>query len=429
MKKLIILYLMFLCTPSVKAQEPTDNFELEIKGRDTSHAFASNRAVELITDVKNISKTSLLNAELSICVQSYSGQELKTFATAVKEILANSTFQYTFSLDIKDKGFYIAEITLKDSLKQQIIAKTHGFSVNPEQVISQYPKPKDFKYFWVKTLDELAQVPPNYVLTERTDLGNDSMGVYSVEFRSLDNVRVQGWYIYPKNKKNLRAVVFTQGYTTDNAFSKGYLSITDYAQFLINIRGHGSSKKDVNPGFPAYLEYGLNSPYTYIFRGAYMDCIRSVDFLCSRPEIDCNRIGVWGASMGGALALATAALDRRIKWCVFDLPFLSDFRNYFEIGSWPSFQMRNYASRNGKSMEDIYKVLDYVDIKNLAPWVQCPVMMGVGLLDMTCPPAINFAAFNNLKVKNKQFFLFPEFGHNMPEWYYKHVRASFLDKL
>jgi cephalosporin-C deacetylase len=266
-------------------------------------------------------------------------------------------------------------------------------------------------------------------LTERNDLGNDSMAVYSVEFRSLDSARIQGWYIYPKNKKNLRAVIYTQGYTAENIFSTGYLQFTEYAQFLLNIRGHGSSTKDVNPGFPKFLEYGLENPHTYIFRGAYMDCVRSIDFLCSRPEIDSSRIGIWGTSMGGALALAASALDRRIKLCIFDLPFLSDFRNYFEIGSWPSYQIRNYATRNNRSMASVYQTLDYFDIKNLAPWVQCPVVMGVGLLDMTCPPAINFAAYNNVRVKNKVFYLYPDVGHYINAEHYGRVRLAFLNRL
>jgi cephalosporin-C deacetylase-like acetyl esterase len=160
-----------------------------------------------------------------------------------------------------------------------------------------------------------------------------------------------------------------------------------------------------------------------------MDCVRSIDFLCSRPEIDSSRIGIWGASMGGALALATSALDRRIKLCIFDLPFLSDFRNYFEISSWPSAQIKNYAARNNRSMESVYQTLDYFDIKNLALWVQCPVIMGVGLLDMTCPPAINFAAYNNVRVSNKRFYLYPDVGHSITVEHYWLVRRAFLNRL
>jgi cephalosporin-C deacetylase-like acetyl esterase len=61
----------------------------------------------------------------------------------------------------------------------------------------------------------------------------------------------------------------------------------------------------------------------------------------------------------------------------------------------------------------VFRTLSYVDIKNLAPWVQAPVFMSVGLLDDVCPPHINFAAYNNLKAP-KTFVAYPYSGHGLP---------------
>ena len=59
-----------------------------------------------------------------------------------------------------------------------------------------------------------------------------------------------------------------------------------------------------------------------------------IDFLCSRPEVDVSRIAVEGASQGGALTFATAALNNdRIAVCAPQVPFLSDFRDYFKVAS------------------------------------------------------------------------------------------------
>ncbi|MCH8832002.1 MAG: acetylxylan esterase [Chloroflexi bacterium] len=44
-----------------------------------------------------------------------------------------------------------------------------------------------------------------------------------------------------------------------------------------------------------------------------MDCVRGIDFLNSRSEIDSSRIGVWGFSQGGGLTLGIATLDRRMS--------------------------------------------------------------------------------------------------------------------
>lgn len=55
------------------------------------------------------------------------------------------------------------------------------------------------------------------------------------------------------------------------------------------------------------------------------DAIRSVDYLCSRPEcVDADRIGTLGMSLGSTMAWWLAALDERIAACV-DICCLADF--------------------------------------------------------------------------------------------------------
>lgn len=59
------------------------------------------------------------------------------------------------------------------------------------------------------------------------------------------------------------------------------------------------------------------------------DSIRSIDYLSTRPEIDHNRIGTLGMSMGSTLAWWTGALDTRIK-LVVDICCLTDFHTLLE---------------------------------------------------------------------------------------------------
>ncbi|MGI6566795.1 MAG: alpha/beta fold hydrolase [Firmicutes bacterium] len=60
--------------------------------------------------------------------------------------------------------------------------------------------------------------------------------------------------------------------------------------------------------------------------GEIQDAIRVLDFLQEQPQIDGDRLGILGLSMGGAVAASVAGLDRRVKclalWAavaVFDL--------------------------------------------------------------------------------------------------------------
>lgn len=54
------------------------------------------------------------------------------------------------------------------------------------------------------------------------------------------------------------------------------------------------------------------------------DSLRAVDYLTTRPEVDGQRIGTLGLSMGSTMAWWLAALDERIRVCV-DLCCLTDF--------------------------------------------------------------------------------------------------------
>ncbi|MBI1832408.1 MAG: acetylxylan esterase [Planctomycetes bacterium] len=72
----------------------------------------------------------------------------------------------------------------------------------------------------------------------------------------------------------------------------------------------------------------------------FWDDIRTVDYLASRPEVDANRIGCLGISMGGYRACFLAALDERIKAaCVTG--FMSTFRpmiqTHVDTHSWVHF--------------------------------------------------------------------------------------------
>jgi cephalosporin-C deacetylase len=408
MRKLLALFALCVFSP-ITAQ---NNIILELKSSDTTHAFVGNKPVQLLATIKNLGLDTLKKVKLMYVIQSFDGKTVKDSSFQLDTILPKGVYTHTYVYAGVKKDFYNSTVTL--TTPQTNMSQSYAFAIDPISTISPYPRPKDFKQFWVKTLAELRRIPPSYTLTKSTTLSNDTMDVFSVEMRSLDSVRIQGWYVVPKGKQNLPALIYFQGYTTNNYPAPPYFKFSKYAQFFLNIRGHGDSNKDVNPGFGAYLTQGLKSRSTYIFRGAYMDCIRSLDFVCNRPEVDSKRIGIWGGSMGGALALATAGLDRRVKMCVFDLPFMSDFRNYFNISNFLGGEVKQFSAQNGIPMTDIYNTLDYFDIKNFASWVQCPVMMGVGLLDKTCPPAINFAAFNNLRVRDRVFYLFPYTGHLIP---------------
>lgn len=313
-------------------------------------------------------------------------------------------------------GFYSLTIDFRSKYCNE--SKVFNFGVEPEKIVSPTNKPTDFDNFWMRAKRELAAVDPQYKLTHIDSLSTDKRDVFLVEMRSLYNVLVRGWYVRPKAAGKYPAILHLQGYSTDPKIGWGYPG-DDMAVLILNVRGHGNSRDDINPGFPGFLQYNLKDKERYIYRGVYMDCVRAVDFLCSRDEVDARYLVVEGASQGGAMSIATAALDNeRVKLCIPAVPFLSDFADYFKVAGWPANEFRDFEAKNHDfGWNGIFETLSYFDIKNLAPWVRCPVFMTVGLKDVICPPHINFAAYNQI-VSPKSYNVYPESGHGMPGEYF-----------
>ncbi len=61
------------------------------------------------------------------------------------------------------------------------------------------------------------------------------------------------------------------------------------------------------------------------------DSLRAVDYLIARPDVDVDRIGTIGMSMGSTMAWWTAALDPRITVCV-DICCMTDFEALIDAG-------------------------------------------------------------------------------------------------
>jgi cephalosporin-C deacetylase len=144
-----------------------------------------------------------------------------------------------------------------------------------------------------------------------------------------------------------------------------------------------------------------------------VDCVRAVDYLCSRDDVDQNQIGIWGGSQGGGMSFATAALDQRIDYCVADIPWLGSWETYFTLTREEGDEMEEWlAAKEGRNFKDMLKTLSYFDTVNLADRIKCPTYMGVGLQDSICPPTISFGVFNRVPGP-KEFRISPKAGHGL----------------
>lgn len=305
-----------------------------------------------------------------------------------------------------------------------------NFGYEPENIVSLPDNQPDLKEFWDKAKAELAAIDPHYQMSELKDKSSKFKKYYLVKMLSLGNDTVQAYLTIPtkitaKNKKCPVHIIY-MGYNS----GVWDLSTDDDQLIEMEVCVRGQALNKPNNKYGEWMVYGLDNPENYYYRGAYMDCIRAIDFICTLPQADQDHIYAEGGSQGGAFTMATAALDNRLKSVAVYITFMSDFPDYFKIVDWPASVVFQKQRELGMSEEQMYKNLSYFDIKNLARWITCPVYMGVGLQDGTCPNHTNFSGFNLVRAP-KEYIIYPHYGHHVDyshwnnairEWYKKNSK-------
>ena len=322
--------------------------------------------------------------------------------------------EYTFSMPCP--GFADIECRFQTAKSKTPITAKYRIGSDIEVITSPLTRQEDFFDFWEQSLAQLAEVPPAFQMTPRPNKARPEVQLHEVSMESFGNVSVRGWLEAPNKAGAFPAVLRLPGY---GQAMKPVGDQENLIVFSFNPRGHGNSQDDV-PGTPQdYWVRGLDDRDTYFYRGAYLDCIRAVSFLCSLNNVDQERIAVWGASQGGGFAFATAALDNRVDLCVADIPFLCNWTNYFKLTQWDEMD-KWLDQKQHRSWSSALKTMSYFDTMNLCERVTCPTIMSIGLQDQICPPTTSFAAFNRIR-GTKTHVIYPTSGHGLGREHRQHT--------
>ena len=353
-----------------------------------------------------LTSSTAKKAELLLEISTDFGCPVTTASKTVKFQEGKAVTSFGLNLE---PGFYAAVLSLvnEDGSKVEIDRTNLGF--NPEQIVSDQDKQPDFDAFWEQTLAELAAVAPDYKFTLLEDYSNDIRKSYRVDMKSLGGEQVSGLLLLPTAEGKYPAVISYMGYGSDVWYADPS-SNPDRIEFMLCIRNQAFNRV---PGEKDdWCTRGLGDEYAYYYRGAFADAVRAIDFVCSLPQTDTERVVAYGESQGGALTLVAASLDHRLKAIAPSAPFLNDYKDYFVLAEWPGNWYIQAAKERGISDEDLYRCLSYFDVKNFTDRIQCPVLMAIGLQDTVCPPHTNFAGYNQIKTE-KSWICYPAAGHNV----------------
>jgi fermentation-respiration switch protein FrsA (DUF1100 family) len=96
----------------------------------------------------------------------------------------------------------------------------------------------------------------------------------------------------------------------------------------------------------------------------------AITYATTRPEVDAERVGIWGSSYSGGHVLAVAAIDRRVKCVVSQVPLVSghaNFRALVRADFIADFQAQFNADREARFRGEAPAMVPVVDEDPLAP--------------------------------------------------------------
>jgi cephalosporin-C deacetylase len=254
--------------------------------------------------------------------------------------------------------------------------------------------------------------------------------VYDAEFSGAGGDRIKAWYLRPANATSSTPhVVKYIGYGGGRGAPGEHILLPalGYALFVMDSRGQGGRWSSGATGDNAadgpenslVMTRGIGSPETYYYTRMFTDAALAVDAARELAGPDAP-LAVSGASQGGGLALAAAALHGdAISVCHSDVPFLCDIQRAITLAPHaPYTEVPEFLDRNVDLIDAALTTLRYVDCALLARRVTAATLMSVGLMDDICPPSTVFAAYNEIPATDgdgKIIAVYPYSGHSVPQ--------------
>jgi cephalosporin-C deacetylase len=294
------------------------------------------------------------------------------------------------------------------------------------------PRPADFDDYWEKSLAEMRAIN-SQVEIKTAEFQASFADCSHLYFTGCGGARVHAKLLRPKNAaKPHPALLLFHGYTGSSGEWSDKLKFVaeGFTVAALDCRGQGGMSEDCGGTIwnthRGHIIRGLDDalagrPEKLLFRQIFLDTAQLAKIVMEMPGVDPDRVGAAGQSQGGALTVACAALEPRIKRIAPAFPFLCDYKRVWEMDQAKDAYaelkeyFRLFDPLHARE-DEIFEKLGYIDLQFLAHRIKADVLWAISLMDTICPPSTQFAAYNKI-VSPKSMDIYPDFGHeNLPKY-------------
>ena len=318
----------------------------------------------------------------------------------------------------KVPGFTTVNVSVTYNGKRYSSQTNIGF--DPYRIEPTTSLPEDFESFWENAKEKAAKVPMLTRVRYSQEESNDRVDVFYIRIQSYK----AGNYVYgvltvPNTEGRKPAILRLPGAAVRKFSGPDPLAYEGFV--VLNIGVHGIPvdqdseiyKQLENGAMSGYVLKGLENRDSYYYKRTYLGCVRAVDYLCSRDDVDPSRIACYGGSQGGMLSIVTAALDKRISALFAYFPAFCDVTGYYygRSGGWPHL----FLDKSDPLIEQKVAVSKYYDVVNFARFLTQPGFYAWGFNDIVCCPSSTFSAYNVITAP-KTLCLARDTGHWLYPW-------------
>jgi uncharacterized protein len=269
----------------------------------------------------------------------------------------------------------------------------------------------------------VALANPGRVSGDETPDDFDIQNWESISFLSSDGLKLDGWFIPPDVNAEGGVIIYTHGLGGDrtNLLPQAALlhQRRGYGALLFDLRNHGKSEGEI----------------TTLGYDEVKDVEGAFNYLLTRAEVNKDKIGIIGFSMGGAIVLRAAARIPQLKFVIAEAPYSSLEDTIYDGVStsfvkeipFPFTQTILWFGQR-ETNTDWYQVRPIDDLAQISPR---PVMFIHGTADETIGVQ-NSQRLYEAAQEPKTLYLVPDAGHDElvstnPAEFERQV-LSFLDK-